>query len=100
MAESYRLVTTGVVVEEHVVFTFTALCRASGADAAQLQALVEEGLIHPTGDGPDDWRFSGHSLPRARQALRLARDLDLGLHGAAIVMDLLAEIEALRSRLR
>ena len=100
MADTSHRITTGVVVEEHVAFTFTALCRASGADAAQIQALVEEGLLHPAGRGPDDWQFGGHSLASARKALRLAHDLDLGLSGAAIVMDLLAEIESLRSRLR
>lgn len=100
MAQTYALVATGLVVEEHVAFTFTALCHASGADAAQLQALVDEGLLQPTGGSPADWQFSGDALARARKALRLAYELDLGLSGAAIVMDLLAEIEVLRTRLR
>lgn len=100
MAEPCLLITHGVVVDEHVAFGFTALCRASGADAAQLHALVEEGLLHPVGHGPDDWQFSGDALARARKVLRLAHDLELGLSGAAIVMDLLAEIEDLRARLR
>ena len=86
------------VVDEHVVFTFTALCRASGADFTQVQALVAEGLLSPTGSGPQDWQFSGPSLPQTRAALRLARELELSLHGAAIVMDLLAEIEVLKAR--
>lgn len=100
MADSYETAAEGLVVEEHVIFTLTTLCRASGADRQQVQALVVEGLLHPTGHGPEDWRFSGPSLPMARTALRLSRDLELGLSGAAIVMDLLAEIEALKSRLR
>ena len=103
MAETHLSTLQGIVVEEHVVFSFTALCRASGADAAQLQAMVGEGLIEPTGDigaGPDDWQFGGNALARARIALRLARDLEVGLPGAALVMDLLTEIERLRARLR
>ena len=48
MDEPQHTALSGVVVEEHVFFTFTALCRASGADAAQLQAMVGEGLIAPT----------------------------------------------------
>ena len=89
-----------VVVEEQVVFSFDALCRALDAGADEVQALVAEGLLEPAGHGPEDWRFGGAALARARTALRLARELDLGLAGAALVMDLLAEIEALRSRLR
>ncbi|MEO6276777.1 chaperone modulator CbpM [Roseateles sp.] len=98
MADTYYLVTASAVVEEQVAFDLPALCRASGADAAQLQALVEEGLLHPTGRGPIDWQFSGEALARTRKVLRLAHELDLGLHGAAVVLALLAEIERLRSR--
>ena len=36
--------------------------------------------------GPEDWRFEGPSLRRARAALRLARDLELGVAGTALVM--------------
>ena len=87
-----------LVVEEHVVFSFTALSRASGADDTQVLALVAEGLLNPTGHGPHDWQFSGSSLPCARSALRLARELELSVHGVAIVMDLMAQIEALKAR--
>jgi hypothetical protein len=78
MAQTFRFITP-VVVEDQVAFTFTALCHASGADEAQLVALVDEGLLQPNGRSPDDWEFSGQALPRARQALRLARDLGLGI---------------------
>jgi chaperone modulatory protein CbpM len=89
-----------LVVEEQVWFDLPSLCRASGADADQLQALVGEGLLQPTGPGPDGWRFAGDALPRARRALRLARDLELELPAVALVMALLAEIDHLRSGLR
>jgi chaperone modulatory protein CbpM len=100
MADLYGYTAHGIVVEEHVVFTLADLCRASGANAEEVQALVGEGLLQPLGSGPDDWRFAGMALPRARTALRLAHDLELSWSGAALVMDLLAEIESLRSRLR
>ena len=89
-----------IVVEEHLVFTLTELCRASGADTDQVWGLVSEGLLRPTGRGPDDWQFSGDALSRARTALRLARDFELGPSGTALVMDLLDQIELLRARLR
>jgi chaperone modulatory protein CbpM len=101
MPQSYITSLTTVqslVVEEHLVFSFAALCKASGADDAQVHGLVADGLLVPTGGGPNDWQFSGPSLLRARSALRLARELDISLHGAAIVMDLLAQIEMLKAR--
>lgn len=86
------------VLDDEFTFTFTALCRASGADDDQVQALVEEGLLQPSGSGPGDWQFSGLAVLRVRSTLRLARELELNLHAAAIVMDLLAEIESLKAR--
>lgn len=88
-----------LVVEEHVSFGLSALCHASGADLEQVRALVAEGMLQPTGASPEHWQFSGHALPQTRMALRLARDLELDLAAVALVMDLLAEIDRLRSRL-
>lgn len=100
MAEIVVLVAEAVVVEEQVWFTLPALCQASGAQPAQVQALVNEGLLQPTGQGPPTWRFDGQALPQTRRALRLARDFELNLAAVGLVVDLLAEIEHLRLRLR
>ncbi|HEX6361501.1 MAG TPA: chaperone modulator CbpM [Albitalea sp.] len=100
MAETSRSVVHAVIVEDELRFTLEDLCRACRAEAAQVVALVEEGVLEPEGRTPEDWRFAGPSLARARAALRLARDLELGVAGTALVMDLLDEIEALRARLR
>jgi len=89
-----------VIVEEEVRYTLEDLCRACRVDTTQLVALVDEGVLEPAGRGPADWQFAGPSLPRARVALRLVRDLELDTTGVALVMDLLDEIESLRSQLR
>ena len=100
MADPHRNIVDSIVVEETIRFTLADLCRACRADRVQVIALVDEGVLEPAGSGPDDWRFSGPSLRRTRAALRLARDLELGLAGAALVLDLLDQIEVLNARLR
>jgi chaperone modulatory protein CbpM len=100
MADHPVLIVSTVVLEEHVSFGLSALCRASGADREQVRVLVGEGLLQPTGQGPQDWRFGGEALPQTRRALRLSHDFELDLAAVGLVMDLLAEIEGLRSRLR
>ena len=92
-------VVTGVIVEDDIRFTLEDLSRACGAEHAQLIVLVEEGVLEPGGSGPHDWMFSGASLRRARTALRMGRDLQLG-EGTALVLDLLEQIEDLRAQLR
>lgn len=99
MANAQLLAIDAVIVEEEVRFTLADLSRACRADSAWLIDLVEEGVLQPTGSGPDDWEFSGPALQRARVASRLSRDLELSAHGTALVLDLLDEIATLRARL-
>jgi chaperone modulatory protein CbpM len=100
MSHADHAVIDGIVVEEEISFTFTQLSQACSGSADELLALVDEGVLGPRGTGPGDWVFDGHSLRTARTALRLVRELELGAAGAALVLELLAELEALRSRLR
>jgi len=100
MSDKYLSVVHGVLVEEEVQFTLVELSRACHADSSQLLTLILEGVLEPSGDGPRNWRFSGVSLRRARTALRVKRDLELSASGTALVLDLLDQIEALRSKLR
>jgi chaperone modulatory protein CbpM len=93
-------VVDAIIVEDEVSFTFTQLCQASSSNAAQLRELVNEGILRPQGLGPQDWVFDGTALFTSRTALRLGSELQLGSEAAALVLDLLAEIETLRSRLR
>jgi chaperone modulatory protein CbpM len=100
MAETTRPAVHGVIVEEETGLTLEALCRACHADMAELVALVDEGVLLPAGSVPQEWRFAGPSLARARAALRLSHDFELGVAATALVLELLDEIEVLRSRMR
>ena len=95
-----KTVTVGVLVEEQLEFTLSDLSRACRVERQRLVALVEAGVLEPVGVRPDDWRFEGASLRRARTALRLARDFELDPSATALVLDLLDEIAALRGPLR
>jgi chaperone modulatory protein CbpM len=100
MADSNIHQADAVLVEDEIHFTLVELGRACQADHEQLIALVDEGVLQPSGDGPQAWRFDGSALPRARAALRLCRDLELSAAGTALVLDLLDEIDSLRARLK
>ena len=90
----------GIVVEEEIVFSLSGLCQAAGASPDEVLALVDEGVLQPSGNAPPLWAFAGPSLRTTRAALRLNTDLALGTAGAALVLDLLEEINALHARLR
>jgi chaperone modulatory protein CbpM len=100
MARTSRTVIEAVIVEEGLRFNLGELCRACATEPSFLVALVDEGLLNPSGSGPDDWQFEGAALRRARTAFRLKRDLQLSVDATALVLDLLDEVDELRARLR
>lgn len=91
---------SGDVLEEDVELTLIDLCRACRLPAEQVFKLVEEGIIEPLGSDTTDWRFQGVSIRRVRCAMQLQRDLGINWAGAALALDLLDELQALRTRLR
>ena len=87
------------ILEEQSELTLADLCRACSAHTEIIIELVEEGVLEAAGSSPDDWRFDGRNIRRARVALRLQQDLGVNLAGAALALQLMEEIEGLRSRL-
>lgn len=91
---------TGVVIDERYELTVTELSRACDGSSDWVLELVEEGVIEPVDPRADEWRFPGPTLTRARTARRLQRDLGVNLAGAALVLEMMEELETLRARLR
>jgi len=87
------------VVEEEVHMTIVELCQAASTPADEIISWVAEGVLSPAGSSPEDWRFSGNSLRRARLAASLTKDLELNTPGVALALDLLEEIAELRARM-
>ena len=88
------------VVEDEVSMSLLELCQACSAERELVLQLVEHGVVEPQGSTPQSWVFAGASLRRTRTALRLLRDLELNLPGAALAVDLLDQIAQLQRELR
>ena len=94
-----QTILTGMIVEDTTEFTLGELSRACGMPAEWVLALVEEGVIEPVGTEQPQWHFPGYALRRIHIVQRLQSDLGLNLAGAALALELLEEVEALRQRL-
>ena len=100
MISKHRVV-TGVILDEQTELTVNDLCRSCSVQREKIIALVEEGILTPITRKPDNvYTFSGVSVKRANRALKLQKELELDLSGVAIALELLEEIEHLRSTLR
>ena len=78
-------------------YTLTQLSRACGAEDAEIQLLIDAGVLHSKTQQPD--AFDSTAAMRASQALHLLREFQLNAHAAGLVMELLDEIETLRKEL-
>jgi chaperone modulatory protein CbpM len=90
----------GIVLDEGLTVTLAEMTELCGSSGRMIRLMVTEGLLRPQGQAPDDWRFDGFEVRRARRAVRIHRDLNLNLAGTALAIDLLDELEHLRERLR
>ena len=86
------------VVENEVHMSIVELSHASHTPQELIMSWVSEGVLSPAGSSPEDWRFSGDSLKRAKTAAHLTHDLELNVPGVALALDLLDEIAQLRAR--
>lgn len=91
-------------MEDITELTLDEMCRACAAQTDTIIELISEGVIDapvPSPDQPpEQWRFTGLHLRRAKIAVRLQRDLGVNVAGAALALQLMDEIQVLREKIR
>jgi chaperone modulatory protein CbpM len=88
------------IIEESTMCGFDELCLACNVDPDWVAGLVEHGVIEAVGQARSDWEFTTLSIVRVAKAKRLERDLGLNLPGIALALDLLDQLDEIRSHLR
>ena len=76
------------------------LCSVCALEREWLVLRVREGLIPATGSADTDWRFTTTTLARVRRMREIERTYDAAPELAALVADMLEELDTLRARLR
>lgn len=91
---------SGVVIDESTELSLGDVCRACSMHAEWVVTLVEEGVVEPViGQNQTSWRFTGLQLRSLQTVSRLQRDLGVNLAGAALALELIEEVESLRTRI-
>jgi len=91
---------TGSVIGDEGVLAREELARACGAEAEWIVELVAVGVLEPQGTEASRWRFRAADLTCARRVARLQRDFGATIEAAAVMIDLLQQIDQLRARLK
>lgn len=92
MNEQEILDDTGLTLEQ--------LCAAAALEREWLVRHVQEGLLPASGAGIAEWRFTTLHIVRARRMRDIERTYDAAPELAALVADMLEELDRLRARLR
>ncbi len=90
---------SGTVLDERITLSVVDICQACGCREEWVLKLVDHGVLEPDGAERDDWRFSVESITRVITARRLHRDLGVNIEGIALTLELLDEVNALRTRI-
>ena len=99
MTENKSLHTEPEIVKADRTVTLDELCICCSVEANWVVELVEHGAIEANGQSRSDWQFTHVTVVRVAKAKRLERDLALNMPGVALALELLDEIDDLKSRL-
>ena len=88
------------MTDEDACLTLEQLCSVCALERDWLVVRVREGLIPATGAANTEWRFTTTTLSRVRRMREIERTYDAAPELAALVADMLEEMDALRARLR
>jgi chaperone modulatory protein CbpM len=94
-----RPLVIGTLLED-ACLTLEQVCGACDVSPEWVVVHVLEGRLNPPGDQPAHWRFASGDLRRVRQIRHLEIAFDAEPELAALVVDLMEELDKLRARLR
>jgi len=82
----------------HFHLSFEDLCLSAAiSEATMLDLVAHEIAVPVTGAQPQQWQFQVACVTRVKKAARLYQDLDIDLADLGLVLNLLDEIEQLKS---
>jgi chaperone modulatory protein CbpM len=85
---------------DDALLSLDELCRLHAVTPQWVVERIEAGLLPAPPGAPRVWRFDATLVKRVRCMVRTERDFDSGPELAALVADLVDELERLRVRLR
>jgi chaperone modulatory protein CbpM len=89
----------GELLELSETLSLMELTEKSGVSVEIVIEMVQFDIIHPKGQEPESWRFAVSALHRLQKALRLQQDLEINLAGVALTLDLVEEVDRLKSEI-
>ena len=94
-----QIIISNVTIETNPQLTLDELCSACGITPEFIRELIEYGILDVKVTTLDSYRFAPVHLRRIRTIVHLQKDLEVNLPGAALVVDLMDQMEIMRSKI-
>lgn len=88
------------MTDDDACLSLEDLCSVCALEREWLVLRVREGLIPATGSSEGEWHFTTTTLARVRRMREIERAYDAAPELAALVADMLEEMDTLRARMR
>lgn len=86
-----------LIIDETISCSLRQCCSLCRINAQMIHDMIDEGIVSPAGDNPQNWCFDAIAIKRIQITLRLQQDLRVNLPGAALALDLIDELAAIRA---
>lgn len=96
MGDSDEDVVDAQIVVDDAQITLTTFCDRACVTTQLAIEMVDHGILNPVNTKQEPLCFAETEVRRAQIALRLHRDLGVNLAGAALALELMDEIRALK----
>ena len=86
------------MLNDNVFYTTKAVCNSYKLNQSTVGEMVSWGIAKPSGNKPEKWLFSHKDFERIGRASRFNKELEINIPGAALALQLLEDIQNLRSK--
>lgn len=91
---------TSEFLQEDASLKIEEICKDCELSLVEIKSYVEEGIVEVMGDDVARWRFSQSSIVQIKRAVRLEKDLGVNRAGAALALELMSQINDLKTQLK
>ncbi|MFT5692543.1 MAG: chaperone modulatory protein CbpM [Oceanicoccus sp.] len=76
--------------------SFEEFCDSIQLPPETIFEIIEQGIVDPDGDTPENWTFDTNMITVTKKACRLHRDFGIDWSGIALAISLIDELEQVR----
>ncbi len=91
---------TNIIIDDDgSLLSVEDICLRCDVSVTLITELVDLGVVEPQGREAAEWQFSVADYLRIRRAVRLQSDLGINEPGVALALDLLDELERMKTEI-